>query len=127
VDWRRVERLERKLAGWAQASDNAVAAYRMRRSLAASRCLNGMICFVTRCRVEDSARAVKIAAGCVARGMSRSRAARAWTGRARPGENGFNGEEAWDRRRARRWPWNRRRERNAFRKQLIAWSRPSGR
>jgi len=119
VDLAEVERLERKMAGWAQASDNAVAAYPDEAESCRIALSERHDLFVTRCRVEDSARAVKIAADALRADVTLTGGASLDRARA-TGENGFNGEEAWDAGVRADWPWNRRRERNAFRKQLIA-------
>jgi len=119
VDLAEVERLERKMAGWAQASDNAVAAYPDEAESCRIALSERHDLFVTRCRVEDSARAVKIAADALRADVTLTGGASLDRARA-TGENGFNGEEAWDAGVRADWPWNRRRGRNAFRKQLIA-------
>jgi outer membrane protein TolC len=64
--------------------------------------------FGTRCRVEDSARAVKIAADALRADVTLTGGASLDRARA-TGENGFNGEEAWTPALRADWPWNRRR------------------
>ncbi|HQL50494.1 MAG TPA: TolC family protein, partial [Kiritimatiellia bacterium] len=119
VNLEEVERLERKMASWAQTSEDAVAAYPDEAESCRIALSERHDLFVTRCRVEDSARAVKIAADALRADVTLTGGASLDRVRA-TGENGFNGEEAWDAGVRADWPWNRRRERNAFRKQLIA-------
>jgi len=119
VNLEEVERLERKMASWAQTSEDAVAAYPDEAESCRIALSERHDLFVTRCRVEDSARAVKIAADALRADVTLTGGASLDRARA-TGENGFNGEEAWDAGVRADWPWNRRRERNAFRKQLIA-------
>jgi len=75
--------------------------------------------FITRCELDDTIRAVKIAEDAL-------RADLKLTGKGsldrlrETGDNGFKGEEAWSAGVQADLPWNRRRERNAFKKQLIA-------
>ena len=119
VDLAEVERLERKMARWAEASDNAVAAYPDEAEACRIALAERHDLFVTRSRVEDAARAVKIAADALRADVTLTGGATLDRARA-TGENGFDGGEAWDAGVRVDWPWNRRRERNAFRKQLIA-------
>lgn len=75
--------------------------------------------YVVRCQFEDAARGVKVAADALKADValnggfdvSRKRVT---------GDNGFDGDEAWTAGLKTGFPWNRRKERNAFRKQLIA-------
>ena len=75
--------------------------------------------FITRSELEDAARGVKIAADAL-------RADVALTGglaldrKRETGDGGFDGEENWAGGVRAGFPWDRRRERNAFKKQLIA-------
>lgn len=75
--------------------------------------------FITRSELEDTARGVKIAADAL-------RADVALTGglaldrKRETGDGGFDGEETWAGGVRAGFPWDRRRERNAFKKQLIA-------
>ncbi len=119
VNLAEVEKLERKMERWAQASDNAVAAYPDEAEACRIALSERHDVFITRCRVEDTARAVKIAADALRADVTLTGGASLDRARA-TGENGFDGEEAWDAGVRADWPWNRRRERNAFRRQLIA-------
>ena len=75
--------------------------------------------FVTRCQYEDEARQVKIAANdllpdvtlVAGPDINRKRST---------GHSKFRGEETWDASARFDFPWNRRQERNAFKKQMIA-------
>jgi len=75
--------------------------------------------FVVRGTLEDEARAVKIAADALKADLTLTGGANLDRARA-TGENGFEGGEAWSAGLKADLPWNRRKERNAFRKQLIA-------
>lgn len=119
VDLAEVERLEQKMERWAQASDDAVAAYPDEAESCRIALSERHDLFVTRCRVEDLERAVKIAADALRADVALTGGARLDRARA-TGESGFEGEETWDAGVRADWPWNRRRERNVFRKQLIA-------
>jgi outer membrane protein TolC len=119
VDFAEVDRLDRKMEQWAAASEDAVAAFpdeaeSCRIALAERRDL-----FVTRGRVEDAARAVKIAADALRADVTLTGGASLDRARA-TGDGKFDGGEAWDAGVRADFPWNRRKERNAFRKQLIA-------
>lgn len=119
VDLEEVERLDRKMQAWAAASEDAVAAFpdeaeSCRIALAERRDL-----FVTRWRVEDEERAVKIAADALRADMTLTGGTQFDRARA-TGDGKFDGNEMWDAGLRVSMPWNRRRERNAFRKQLIA-------
>lgn len=74
--------------------------------------------FVTRCEVEDAERAVKIAADALRADVSLT--GKTGFDRAREtGERSFSGDESWSAQVRGDMPWNRRKERNAFRKALI--------
>ena len=75
--------------------------------------------FVTRYELEDEERAVKIAADALRADVTLTGSASLDRARA-TGEHGFDGGEAWDAGLEADLPWNRRKERNAFRKQLVA-------
>jgi outer membrane protein TolC len=118
ADLAEVERLDRKMGTWA-ANEDAVAAFpdeaeSCRIALAERRDL-----FVARCRVEDEERAVRIAADALRADVALTGGARLDRARA-TGDGKFDGEETWNAGLRVDAPWNRRRERNAFRKQLLA-------
>ena len=119
VDLDEVVRLEQKIEGWAQANENAVAAYPDEAESCRIALAERHDLFITRCRVEDSERAVKIAADAL-RADVRLTGGANWNRTRATGDRTFAGEELWDAGVRVDLPWNRRRERNAFRKQLVA-------
>ena len=114
-----VARLERKIEQWAQASEDALAAYPSEAESYRIALSERHDVFITRCRVEDSERAVRIAADALRADVRLTGGASLDRARA-TGDGKFAGEEMWDAGLRVDLPWNRRRERNAFRKQLIA-------
>ena len=119
LDERDLDRLEQHMELLAQSSRSATEAFpdepeacrialSMRRDLA-----------ITRCEVEDVIRGVRIAADAL-------RADVALTGQAsfdrlrQTGDDGFEGDEAFNAGVESSFPWDRRRERNAYKKQLLA-------
>ncbi len=75
--------------------------------------------FVTRCDFEDAARAVKIAADQLRPDLTLQGGASLDRIR-ETGGSGFSGDEAWSSSVTADLPWNRHKERNAFKKKLIA-------
>jgi outer membrane protein TolC len=74
---------------------------------------------IARCELEDAARAVKMAADALRMDLKLTGAGSADRERA-TGESSFSGGEAWHAGVRADPAWNRRKERNAFKKQLIA-------
>lgn len=75
--------------------------------------------FVTRCEFDDAARAVKIAADQLRADVSLKGTGSLDRSRA-TGDHGFSGDEAWSAGVTADLPWNRHKERNVYRKKLIA-------
>ena len=112
-------RLERQMEHLSQTSKNAVAGFPDEAEACRIALAERHDLYVTRCELEDEERAVKIAADALRADLTLTGGASLNRARA-TGENGFEGEEAWSAGLQTDLPWNRRRERNAFRKQLIA-------
>jgi len=114
-----MDRLERRMARLARISGSAVEAFPDEREACRIALTKRHDLAVTRGAVEDAERAVKIAADAL-------RADVALTGKTgfdrsrETGMHGFSGDESWSAQVEADMPWNRRKERNAFRKKLIA-------
>jgi len=119
LDERDLDRLEQHMELLARSSRSATEAFpdepeACRIALSMRRDLS-----ITRCEVEDVIRGVRIAADAL-------RADVALTGNAsfdrlrETGDNGFDGDEAFNAGVESSFPWDRRRERNAYKKQLLA-------
>lgn len=114
-----LSRLEDLMAQVAKSSTNAVAAFPDEAEAFRIALQERHDVFVTRGQLEDTARGVKVAADALRADVALSGGFEA--GRKRvTGGDGFEGEEAWTAGVTAGFPWDRRRERNAFRKQLIA-------
>jgi len=113
-----LDRLGRQMQSLARNSKSAVAAFPDEAEACRIALAERHDLFITRSQLEDAVRAVKIAADAL-------RADVALTGTANlarkreTGGSGFDGEEAWNAGVKTDLPWNRRKERNAFKKQLI--------
>lgn len=114
-----LERLERQMESLAKTSKNAVEGFPDEAEACRIALAERHDLYVTRCELEDEERAVKIAADALRADVTLTGGANLNRARA-TGENGFEGEEAWSAGLQTDLPWNRRKERNAFRKQLIA-------
>ena len=112
-------RLERRMEGLARSTKSAVAAFPDEAEACRIALTERHDLFVTRCMVEDEERAVKIAADALRADVRLTGGASLDRVRA-TGDNGFEGNEAWTAGLRTDLPWDRRRERNAFRMQLIA-------
>lgn len=119
LDFGEVGRLERKMARLAHDETSAVAAFPDEAEACRIALMERHDLFVTRCELEDETRAVKIAADALRADLTLKGSADFDRVR-ETGENGFEGDEAWNAGLTTDLPWNRRKERNAFRKQLIA-------
>ncbi|MBP5227249.1 MAG: TolC family protein [Kiritimatiellae bacterium] len=75
--------------------------------------------FVTRCEYEDVARNVKVVADRLRPDLT-LKGGPSFNRKRQTGEGSFRGDEIWDATAQMDLPWNRRAERNAFRKQLIS-------
>lgn len=75
--------------------------------------------FVARCAFEDVARNVKVAADAL-RAELTLKGGPSFSRKRETGSDGFAGDEVWDAEARLGLPWDRRAERNAFKKQLIA-------
>ena len=111
--------LEKRMNHLLQSSQSAIGAFpdeaeACRIALAERRDL-----FVTRCQLEDTTRAVKIAADALRADVRLTGDLNTQRTRS-TGAGGFDGDEAWKAGVQADLPWNRRKERNAFKKQLIA-------
>ncbi len=118
-DQAELTRLEGLMEQVAKSSTNAVAAFPDEAEACRIALQERHDVFVTRGQLEDTARGVKVAADALRADVALSGGFEA--GRKRvTGDDRFEGEEAWTAGVTAGFPWDRRRERNAFRKQLIA-------
>lgn len=112
-------RLEGQMDELARSSRSAVAAFPDEAEACRIALAERHDLFVTRCVLEDEERGVKIAADALRADVTLTGGAAVDRARA-TGDNDFDGDEAWSAGLRTDLPWDRRRERNAFRKQLIA-------
>ncbi len=118
-DFTDLQRLEQQMERLARANASAVSDYPDEAEACRIALNERQDLFVARCGVEDDARAVKIAADALRADVTLT--GKASLDRARAtGDGGFDGDEAWSAGLRADLPWNRRKERNAFRKRLIA-------
>jgi outer membrane protein TolC len=120
LDARELERLENSLNQLALSTKGAADAFPDEAESCRIALTERHDLFVTRCELEDAARGVRIAADALRADVSLTGGASLSRIR-ETGDSGSNGNEAWNAGLETDLPWNRRKERNAFKKKLIAF------
>ena len=119
LEWGELDRLERQMEHLARSSKSAVDAFPDEAEACRIALAERHDLFVARCELEDAVRAVKIAQDALRADMKLSGGANRVHER-ETGGGGFKNEDSWHAGLQADLPWNRRKERNAFKKQLIA-------
>ena len=119
LDSQDLDILERRMNHLSQSSRSAVAAFPDEAEACRIALAERLDLFVTRCELEDTTRAVKIATDALRADVKLTGNLNTQRTRA-TGTGGYDGDEEWNAGVQADLPWNRRKERNAFKKQLIA-------
>ncbi|MBP5511273.1 MAG: TolC family protein [Kiritimatiellae bacterium] len=122
LDSSELKRLEEQMKKVSETTKDALAAYPDEAESCRIALNNRDDLFIVRSEYEDEARNVRVAADDLLPEMTLS-GGPDWNRMRSTGQSKFRGVETWDAKVQFDFPWDRRRERNAFRKQLVALER----